>query len=156
VTDIGEPPERRARMCHGFTAGAVVLGILALCGSLFATFRTPSIVAGALGIGSGVAGMFGARRAIALLGIALSVAGIVTAFLPGSDEPPEATIAPAHRDGGLALPQGGHAVPEWGTRSTEAGDSRGGVRKSSGIRVRGGRWRRSAGASRRRPFRRAR
>ncbi|WP_156960609.1 hypothetical protein [Amycolatopsis taiwanensis] len=55
---------------------ALVLGIVALCGSPIPILNNATIIAGAVGVVFAIIGLFGAHKVMSSFGLALAVAGI--------------------------------------------------------------------------------
>ncbi|WP_158882089.1 hypothetical protein [Amycolatopsis anabasis] len=79
MTEVHLPPPPappRRRQFHGAAITALVLGIVALCGSPLPILNNATIIAGFIGVVFAAIGLFGARKVMSGFGLALSIAGI--------------------------------------------------------------------------------
>lgn len=73
------PKQRRPR--KGLAVTALVLGIVAICGSPIPILNNATIIAGALGVVFAVVALFGTHRVMAGIGMVLAVGGIVVGIV---------------------------------------------------------------------------
>jgi hypothetical protein len=75
------PPVSRRKPRTGAAISALVLGIVALCGSPIPILNNATIIAGFIAIPFGIVALFGLKRGTAITGLILAVAGIVVGLI---------------------------------------------------------------------------
>ena len=72
-------PSRKVR--NGPAITALVLGIVAICGSPIPILNNATIIAGVIALPFGIVALFGLKRGTAITGLSLAVAGIVIGII---------------------------------------------------------------------------
>lgn len=77
VTAPSPTPRKTRKARAGMAITALILGIIAICGSPIPILNNATIIAGFIGVIFGIIGLFGTRRVMAGIGTALAIGGIV-------------------------------------------------------------------------------